>query len=90
MKRDGQAAERGYWPTLIDRGDGVAGHFCIGRLCKPGQPYWEFWNKGQWVSAGEVFIGREAAQKQLDAMRVGDKMFPAAPEPSPDARDLTI
>lgn len=67
-----QEAENGYWPTLLDRGDGVRDHFCIGRLIKPGEIYWEFWNKGRWVSAGEVFVGRETAQKQLDAIRAND------------------
>lgn len=66
-----QEAEYGYWPTLTDRGDGVKGHYCIGRLIKPGEPYWEYWNKGQWSSAGEVFIGNEAAQAQLEAVRGG-------------------
>lgn len=67
-----QEEENGYWPTLLDRGDGVRDHFCIGRLIKPGEIYWEFWNKGRWTSAGEVFVGRETAQKQLDAIRAND------------------
>lgn len=67
-----QESEHGYWPALLDRGDGVRDHFCIGRLIRPGEIYWEFWNKGRWVSAGEVFVGREAAQKQLDAIRAND------------------
>lgn len=61
--------EHGYWPTLVDRGDGVKGHYCIGRLVKPGEPYWEYWSKGEWSSAGEVFIGREAAEAQLESIR---------------------
>jgi hypothetical protein len=61
--------ERGYWPTLLDRGDGVSDHYCIGRLIRTNEPYWEFWNQGQWVSAGEVFVGRENAQKALDRLR---------------------
>lgn len=59
----------GYWPTLVDHGDGVKGHYCIGRKMDMDKPYWEFWNKGAWVSAGEVFIGRQIAQKALDRLR---------------------
>ena len=69
---DSQVAEQGYWPMLLDRSDGVRDHFCVGRLIKPGEIYWEFWNKGRWVSAGEVFVGREVAQAQLDKIRVYD------------------
>lgn len=63
--------QHGYWPVIVDRGDGVKGHYCIGRLVKPGEPYWEYWNKGEWGSAGEVFIGREVAEAQLEAVRKG-------------------
>ena len=51
-------------PYLIDRGDGVRGHFCIGR-CANGV-YSEFWNDGHgWCSAGTVYVGREAAEAKL-------------------------
>lgn len=41
-------------PYLHDGGDGVKGHYCIGRKHPDG--YFEFWNKGRWCSAGEVFV----------------------------------
>ena len=74
--RDEAELPRGYWPTLLDRGDGVKGHFCIGRLIKPAEIYWEFWNGGQWRGAGEVFVGREAAQRQLDLIRASAAATP--------------
>jgi hypothetical protein len=54
-------------PKLRDRGDGVKGHYCIGRQVNDGDGflYWEFYNKGKWCSAGEVFIGRETAEAKL-------------------------
>jgi hypothetical protein len=41
--------------VIIDRGDGVRGHYCIGRLHASGR-YWEYYNKGKWTSAGDVFL----------------------------------
>jgi len=41
-------------PYLHNGGDGVDGHYCIGRKHQGG--YLEFWNKGKWCSAGEVFL----------------------------------
>jgi hypothetical protein len=59
----------GYWPCLVDRGDGVKGHYCIGRKINPHESFWEFWNSGQWLSAGQVFVGRDVAQSELDRIR---------------------
>lgn len=61
----------GYWPTLLNRGDGVDGHYCIGRRIDVSGSYscWEFWNEGRWLSAGEVFVGADAAMKTLDQIR---------------------
>lgn len=65
----GDGLPRGYWPTLIDRGDGVKGHYCIGRLINPSESCWEFWNHGKWLSAGQVFIGQEVALATLNHIR---------------------
>lgn len=42
-------------PYLVNRGDGVDGHYCICRLHPKG--YQETWNEKQqkWCSAGTVF-----------------------------------
>ena len=72
--------EGGYWPTLRDRADGVKGHYCIGRLINPEEPYWEYWNKGQWASAGEVFNGKEAAEAQLRELRAATPATTTAAE----------
>jgi hypothetical protein len=55
-----ESIERNYvgWcvpPTLIDRADGVKGHYTIGRS-KDGRTY-EYWDAGRdlWCSAGTVF-----------------------------------
>lgn len=51
-------------PHLIDCGDGVRGHFCIGRSM--GGMYYEFWHdRIGWCSAGAVYVGREAAEAKL-------------------------
>jgi hypothetical protein len=51
-------------PRLINRGDGVNGHFCIGRS-KDGV-FYEFWSDREgWCSAGMVYIGQEAAEAKL-------------------------
>jgi len=56
-------------PEIIDRADGVRGHYAIGRKIKPdGFSCWEFWNKDKWCSAGEVFVRREAAEQALKAL----------------------
>lgn len=65
----GQITTEGYWPTLLDRGDGVRGHYCIGRLINLDEPYWEYWNAGRWHSVGTVFVGRELAQSELAKIR---------------------
>lgn len=59
-------ATRGYFPAIIDRADGVQGHYCVGRLIKIGEPFWEYWNSGSWASAATVYVGERLA---LDALR---------------------
>lgn len=46
----------------MNRADGVNGHYCIGRQI---DDYWEFWNRYEWSSAGEVFQDRKIAIKTL-------------------------
>lgn len=56
-------------PRIIDYGDGVKGHFCIGKPIKPGSIFGHFWNDeckgGSWCSAGSVYVGRAAAETKL-------------------------
>lgn len=52
---------------LCDRADGVKDHFCIGRPVGD-SIYFEYYNDGKWCSAGEVFIGRDRAEKMLLAL----------------------
>jgi hypothetical protein len=40
---------------LCNYADGIKGHYCIGRKMDPKSIYWEYYNKGKWCSAGEVF-----------------------------------
>ena len=42
---------------IIDKGDGVAGHVCIGRInnVNSTDQFMEYWNKNKFCSAGEVF-----------------------------------
>lgn len=47
---------------LCNYADGAEGHFCIGRSVYESN-YWEYYNKGKWCSAGEVFIGKTLAEK---------------------------
>lgn len=48
---------------LIDRADGVRGHYCIGRHMEKYRhfptPTWEFWDGDKWSSAGKVYIYEE-------------------------------
>lgn len=41
-------------PHLRNRADGVNGHYCISRKSPRGN-FYEFWNNGEWTSAGQVF-----------------------------------
>jgi hypothetical protein len=59
---------------LCNRADGVNGHFCIDRPIRPDEPYYEFYNKGKWCSAGEVFIGTEAAEAKLKELATEQKI----------------
>lgn len=55
---------------LVDRADGVRGHFCIGRRAVTALgDFWEFYNKGAWVSAGQLFTTRENAEFVLSQLR---------------------
>lgn len=49
---------------LFDHADGVSGHFCIGRLISKSR-FWEFYNKGAWCAAGQVFTSRASAEFKL-------------------------
>ncbi len=56
---------------IINRADGVYGHYCIGRKVRKGEPFWEYYNphaKGEWASFCKVFITKKSAilkKKQL-------------------------
>ena len=55
------------WLRLFDYADGVQGHFCIGRRISPtsfpiSREIWEFYNQGQWGSAGQVFTTKANAE----------------------------
>ena len=55
---------------LINRADGIKGHYCIGRPMEAfNTTVWEFWNKDKWRSVGEVFTCREIALKKLEELR---------------------
>lgn len=58
-------------PEIIDRADGVRGHFAIGRKlnARAKISIWEFWSKNRWCSAGEVFYSRTAAERVLQKLR---------------------
>lgn len=53
---------------LCNRADGVDGHYCIGRPIGD-SIYFEYYNDGKWCSAGEVFVGRDRAEKMLFALQ---------------------
>lgn len=59
-------------PRLINRGDVVNGHFCIGRS-RDGV-FYEFWSDSVgWCSAGMVYVGQDVAEaklKEVNAMTV--------------------
>lgn len=43
---------------ICNRADGVDGHYCIGRhSVEHGPPWIEFYDKGEWKSAGQLFFG---------------------------------
>lgn len=48
---------------LYDRPDGVKDHYCIGRYNAAG--YHEWWNKNKFCDAGQLYIGKEAANAEL-------------------------
>jgi hypothetical protein len=48
---------------LIDRADGVDGHYCIGRINQYG--WYEYYNNGEWKSTAEVFENKDTAIKVI-------------------------
>jgi len=44
---------------ILGMADGVKGHYCIGRKNQRGN-FWEFYNKGKWLSACEVLTKKRA------------------------------
>lgn len=53
---------------LFDWADGCRGHYCIGRQIG-NTAFWEFYNKGSWLSAGQLFTSQSSAEfmmKQLE------------------------
>ena len=50
---------------LCDRGDGVQGHYCIGRRMRIDSRYMEYYNESGWAGFGELFKSREAAEAKL-------------------------
>ena len=54
---------------LLDRGDGVKGHYCIGRQTGD---YMEFWNDKEvrWCSAGTVYKKKVLAEDKLRWLKV--------------------
>jgi hypothetical protein len=53
-----------------------------------GEPYWEFWKNDKFCSAGEVFIGREAAEAKLRELRAATPATATAAEQSGSFQDL--
>jgi len=54
---------------LVDHADGCKGHYCISRPMKDDDRYIEYYNKGEWSSFGEVFIGKQLANKKLQELK---------------------
>jgi hypothetical protein len=67
-------SDEGLMYKLLDRADGVKGHYCVGRQVERGGRFWEFYNKGRWESAGEVFTDREAAKAILELWAGRDEL----------------
>lgn len=57
---------------LFDRGDGVRGHYCIGRLIGNG-PYHEFYNKSGWAGSGQLFTSKHAAMLVMKRLQKEQK-----------------
>ena len=54
---------------LFDRADGVKGHYCIGRqMTKYVAETWEFYNKGAWCSAGQIFTSLASAEFVMEKL----------------------
>lgn len=67
---------------LFDRADGVRGHYCIGRMVgDEGKRYWQYYNRGEWESAGEVFTDKEAAERKLVEIRAALALTESSTKP---------
>lgn len=58
---------------LYNRADGVDGHYCIGRYIDCSMIV-EFWNKGFWSSAGQVFTNKAVAEFVLNQLKQVDQL----------------
>lgn len=56
---------------LCDMGDGVKGHYCIGKPMEKGSIYWQYWNDHakEWSGAGTLYIGRDKAKKKMAQLK---------------------
>lgn len=68
---------QGWEPFLVDWGDGVAGHYCIGRVLCP--PYIEYWNPAPygWTASGYLFTDKRLADAVLELL--GGQILAAPP-----------
>jgi hypothetical protein len=57
---------------VLNRADGVDCHYCIAREIEENGRVYEFWNKGKWCSAAEVFTDIPSLLEGL--LRVIDSM----------------
>ena len=65
---------------LIDCADAVKGHFCIGRPYPSDERYWEYYNKGEWVSAGQVFTEDEICDTIIECSAINKQLTAAQEE----------
>lgn len=58
---------------LCDRGDGVHGHYCIGR--KVDSIYWQYWNEysKDWSAFGTLYVGKSVAMAKLKELKIARK-----------------
>jgi hypothetical protein len=56
---------------LVNRADGVDGHYCIGRNLKDFREYWND-ETGRWGAFGTVFEGKEFAEKKFNEIISGE------------------
>jgi len=55
--------------VLVNRADGVDGHYCIGRDAEIGRPYMEFWNPHGWFGSGYLFTDKKLADAVAALLR---------------------